>query len=136
MWEYLLKAKQENFPKHIKKSYANGLRQRSCGCIVVLICIHCGSSWQGLLFAFTLNLQGSSQAYITQSQQRDIRCRITPNTRANTGVKYCVCLCDCVGVCVDQRDQEKPKKVSKCPLMSQAPDHNLLIFHVLHLEKI
>lgn len=57
MWGYPLKAKQSNFPKHIKKSYANGLWQRSCGCIVVLICIHCGSSWQDPLFAFSLNLR-------------------------------------------------------------------------------
>lgn len=108
MWGYILKAKPGNFPKHIKRSYANGLGQRSCGCIVILICIHCGSSWQDPLFAFTPNLQGSSQAYITQSQQRDIRLGPTANTTANTGVTYSVCVCvKSVSLCVNQRDQAK-----------------------------
>lgn len=39
---YPLKAKQENFPKHIKKSYANGLWRRSCGCIVIYTVAHPG----------------------------------------------------------------------------------------------
>lgn len=76
-----------NFPKHIKRSYANGLWQRSCGCIVVLICIHCGSSWQGPLFAFALYLRGSSPDYIIQSQHRDIRHGLAANAGANPGVK-------------------------------------------------
>lgn len=51
MWGYPLKAKQENFPKHIKKSYANGLWQRSCGCIVIYTVAHPGSThcWPALL---------------------------------------------------------------------------------------
>lgn len=36
------------FPKHIKKSYANGLWQRSCGCIVIYTVARPGRT---LLFA-------------------------------------------------------------------------------------
>lgn len=75
---YPLKAKQEHFPKHIKKSYANGLWQRSCGCIVV----HTGPSWQDLLFALIFNLRTSSPSYAILSRRWD------------TG--WCVCVCVCV----------------------------------------
>lgn len=72
MWGYLLKAKPVHFPKHIKKSYANGLRQHSCGCIVILICIHCGSSWQGLCLPSALICGAHLGLTFTHSQQSDM----------------------------------------------------------------
>lgn len=84
---YPLKAKQENFPKHIKKSYANGLWQHSCGCILIYTVAHPGRTL--CLPAFLI-----CGAHLDLTPSRvSTGTRGAANTAANAGSNSgCVCL--------------------------------------------
>lgn len=128
MWGYPLKAKQSNFPKHIKKSYANGLWQRSCGCIVVLICIHCGSSWQDPLFAFSLNLRAhleiTSFRVNTGTSARALLLTLQLTLGSNSGGGGCLCVSSPECVSTKQSQKRSSKLTFRVHWCSQAPDHN------------